>query len=120
MGLDGGGRSVTWFKLDDSFHHHPKVLRAGNAATGLWVRSATWSANYLTDGEIPRDVVERIAGRGEIERTLEAALWLDAGDRFLIPDWAEYQPTASEVRERRARDAARKRRWRESRGEVTP
>lgn len=101
---------MTWFKLDDSFGDHRKVVRAGNAATGLWVRACTWSARHLTDGRIPREVVETFGSRAEIERASAAGLWVEVDGEFLVPDWPEYQPTAAEIRERRAKDAERKRR----------
>jgi hypothetical protein len=46
---------MPWFRLEDSFHNHPKVHQAGNAAIGLWVRCGTYSAQYLTDGHVPTD-----------------------------------------------------------------
>jgi hypothetical protein len=106
---------VTWFRLEDSFGDHPKVLRAGNAATGLWVRCASWSARQLTDGRIPRSIVESYGTRAEVERLSRVALWVEVDDEFLIPDWHEFNPTSSEVRERRAEAAERMRKLREER-----
>jgi hypothetical protein len=100
---------VTWFRVDDSFGDHPKVLRAGNAAVGLWVRCATWSSRHLTDGRIPREVVEKYGTRPEIERVSRVGLWVDCDDEFVIPDWVEFNPSRIEVEERRKRDRDRKR-----------
>lgn len=105
---------MPWFRLEDSFHANPKVTAAGNAAVGLWVRCATWSAQYLTDGRIPAGVVRRFGTRREIDALTEARLWVPVGDEFVIADWLEYQPSALEVKQRRRRDAERKRREREN------
>lgn len=29
---------MPWFVVDDSAHSHPKFIKAGNAAVGLWMR----------------------------------------------------------------------------------
>ena len=43
--LDGGPVTFeAWFKVDDNLALHPKVLGAGNAAMGMWVRAGSWSA----------------------------------------------------------------------------
>ena len=65
---------MSWFKLDDTFGAHPKVIHAGNAATGLWVRCATYSAQYLLDGHIPYDVARRYGKPSEIQ-TLLGSNW---------------------------------------------
>src|SRR5262245_6338654 len=82
---------------------------AGNAAVGLWVRCAAWSAQQLTDGRIPADIVAGFGNRREIDRLTAARLWVPVGDEYVIADWLEYQPSALEVKERRKRDADRKR-----------
>jgi len=105
---------MPWFRLEDSFYANPKVMVAGNAAVGLWVRCATWSAQQLTDGRIPAHIVTGFGNRREIDRLTAARLWVPVGDEYVIADWLEYQPSALEVKERRKRDAERKRRGREN------
>lgn len=102
---------MSWFKVDDKYHDHPKARRAGLAACGLWLRAGSWSADHLTDGFVPDDVLPRWAGRGvdvfELADTLvEVRLWERAevggepGYRFR--KWAKYQPTRAEVERKRA------------------
>jgi hypothetical protein len=105
---------VPWFRLEDSFYDNPKVLRAGNAAVGLWVRCATWSAQHLTDGRIPLEVVRQRARSGDAGRLERAGLWTLVDGEYLIADWLEYQPSALEVKQRRAADRERKRVAREA------
>jgi len=105
---------MTWFRLDDNFHDHPKVIRAGNAAVGLWVRCATYSSSYLTDGYIEADIARARGTRREIDRCVDSTLWVPNGSGFLMPDYLEYNPSAEQVREERAkaRQRMRKRRGR--------
>ena len=85
---------MPWFRLDDGFHHHPKVRHAGNCAVGLWVRCATYSAQYLTDGHIDTDVANSTATDREIDRLTAAHLWIPDDNGFLIPDYLDYNPSA--------------------------
>lgn len=94
---------MPWFRLEDSFHHHPKVTKAGNAATGLWVRCGTYSSQYLTDGRIPAEIARDYGRPREIQALLASRLWVENGDGFLMPDYLDYNPSADQVRLDRAR-----------------
>jgi hypothetical protein len=102
---------MPWFRLEDSFYNHPKVKRAGNAATGLWVRCGTYSSQYLTDGHIPVEVARDFGRPREISTLLEVGMWVENGDGgLLIPDYLDYNPSREQVladravaRERQAR-----------------
>jgi hypothetical protein len=108
---------MPWFRLDDNFHQHPKVVAAGNAAVGLWVRCATYSAQYSTEGHIPLRVARNLGRAREMQALIDSRLWVQNGDGFLIPDYLEYNPSAEQVeaarfaarqRQRRARESAHK------------
>lgn len=110
---------MTWFRIDDDFHHHPKVLRAGNAAVGLWTRAGAYSSAYLTEGHIDRNIAAELGTRREITSLVESRLWTETPGGFLMPDFLDYNPSAEQVqaeraaarqRQRRARDAAAARR----------
>ena len=105
---------MSWFRLDDGFHSHPKVRKAGNAAVGLWVRCATYSAEYGRDGHIPLDLARDFGKPTEIRSLIESRLWVPNGDGYLIRDYLEYNPTADQERARKAADAEKHRRWREA------
>lgn len=49
---------MTWFKVDDTAYGHPKVLKAGNAALGLWVKGGAYAAQHLTEGTVPGVVAQ--------------------------------------------------------------
>ena len=71
---------MPWFKVDDGFYDHPKVLEAGNAAVGLWLRCATWSARQLTDGHVPA-AIARGYGTGREIRSSGAGAVVGAEQR---------------------------------------
>jgi hypothetical protein len=108
---------VTWFKVDDKLHSHPKVQRTGLAAMGLWALAGSWSADYLTDGYIPPETLRGLgATRTHATRLTQAGLWVPLGDGWQFHGWIDYQPSRERVLERRADAAARIRRWREDHG----
>lgn len=100
---------MPWFKVDDAFHGHPKVMELSPAAVGVWTLAGSWCANYLTDGEIKTNVVRRMGATDEmIQELVEAGLWIDLGaGTYQFKDWAEYQPLKDEVMAER--NAARER-----------
>ena len=110
---------MPWFKVDDTLAHHAKVLAAGNAAVGLWVRAGAWSMQQLTDGFIPTHVARQLGSRVEACRLCDAGLWVEKDDGYLFHEWGQRQPSRVQVlseresareRQQRARDAARARR----------
>jgi hypothetical protein len=100
---------MPWFRVDDGFYDHPKVRRAGNAAIGLWLRCATYSARHLTDGRIPAEVVRELGRPREAAALVTAGLWQRGSDEYVIPDYLDYNYSAEQVKQRRKNDAERKR-----------
>jgi hypothetical protein len=134
---------VPWFKVDDGFHNHPKILAVGNTATGLFVRLGSYASQQMTDGFIP-DAVARMYGRKRDLDTLVGAellirvgpdcganlaeLWRDCGrtvaekrssygaNGYLIPDFLDFNPSAAEIREKRRKTAEKVAKWRAEHG----
>lgn len=114
---------ITWFKVDDSFYRSRKVRRLGAdrvCCVGLWTLCGDWSADNLTDGFVPWEVVEDWdQDRSWAARLIEVALWFETehdgelGIRF--HDWDDWQPTKEQVIQRRKADAERRARWRDAR-----
>ena len=96
---------MSWFKLDDQGHDHPKVLRAGNEAYGAWCRAGQWSSKHLTEGVIPREVALTIAPLKVWSRLLSVGLLEEHPDGWVIHDFLTYNPTSEHVRSERARKA---------------
>lgn len=95
---------MPWFKVDDGFHGHPKVMDLSLAAVGLWTLAGTWCASYLTDGEIPLKAVLRIGGtKKQAKELVSSGLWSEkSADLYQFCDWNDYQPTKETVEAERA------------------
>ncbi|WP_213452869.1 hypothetical protein [Rhizomonospora bruguierae] len=98
---------MTWFKVDDSFYDHPKVFDAPDAAVALWTRAGTWSARNLTDGFVPAGLPARLCDDHEtaVRELVRRGLWRRTNGGYQFHDWREYQPTADDVRNLRAKRA---------------
>lgn len=103
---------VTWFKVDDGLHSHPKAMEAGDAMA-LWVMAGSWCADQLTDGFIPAYMVHRLSVNGaeHARRLVEVGLWepAEVGGRsgYRFHDWDDMQPSRQAIRE--VREASRQR-----------
>lgn len=109
---------MTWAKVDDGLHDHPKVdamLEAdelrGAAALGLWVAALSFSADQLTDGEITRRAVQRLLPERGVSLAallVEHALWEVTEAGWRIRGFLDCNPAGEDVRRRRQADAERK------------
>lgn len=99
---------MPWFKVDDSFHAHPKVLATEPGALGLWVVAGAWSSAHLTDGFVPTHALSRLLpGSDELARKLvTAGLWRRTKGGYQFHDWSDFQPSADDVRTVREKRAA--------------
>jgi hypothetical protein len=99
---------MPWFKVDDGFHGHPKVMDLSLPSVGLWTLAGSWCAKYLTDGYVPSKTLPRLGGTvGQAEELHGAGLWEPAEGGWQFKDWADYQPSKAEVEAERL--AARER-----------
>lgn len=120
---------MAWFRGDDKLHGHPKALAAGFAPMGMWVMAGTYSAYYGLDGRVPAEWVTGRTGGKKLAQTLvDVGLWhplpytgkckciLPTVDKsaggWVFHDWHDCNPTAAELVEDRAANAARQRKFR--------
>ncbi|QHF97913.1 mucin-2 [Streptomyces sp. NHF165] len=115
---------MTWFKIDDTFYGHPKALKAGNAAIGLWARAGAYAAQHLTEGAVPGVVAQLYGTAPQARKLVAAGLWHEhghacpkcpqppAGD-FQMHDFLIYNPTRDKVEGDRQKAAERQQRARE-------
>lgn len=99
---------MPWFRLDDNFDTHPKLVEVGPQAACVFVRGLCYSNRDLTDGVISKAVARELAGgRTKLESALVAVgLWhLDVGG-YRIHDFLDFQPSRADVLEVRAKKAA--------------
>lgn len=91
---------MTWVKLDDGFWMHPKILGAGNTATGIFARMLAYCGCYHTDGLVPTGVVPTIVGKDT--RAFEALTQtglitvLESGG-VVIRDYLDYNRSREQV-----------------------
>ena len=105
---------MPWFRLDDSFHSHPKVIAAGNEAVGLYVRCGTYVAQHLTDGFVGKPVVLLYGSDSLAARLVDAGLWHRARGGWNIHDYLDYNPSREAVEKERKAAAERQRRRRDT------
>jgi hypothetical protein len=105
---------VPWFRLDDSFHSHPKVIAAGNEAVGLYVRCGTYAAQHLTNGFIPEQVALLYGSRQLAEVLVRTKLWRRTRGGWQMRDYLDYNPSREAVENERKNAAERQRRRRDS------
>ncbi|MEU6661217.1 mucin-2 [Streptomyces sp. NPDC046821] len=114
---------MSWFKVDDTAHTHPKLRGAGTAAIGLWTLGGSYAAQYLTDGMVHAHFVKTTATAPQLARLVKAGLWHpaghgcarcpqpDSGD-YVIHDYLVYNPSREKVTTERERAAEKKRKQR--------
>lgn len=123
---------MTWFRVDDGFDTHPKVMSIPRGAArlraiGLWTAVGTWCAGQLTDGLFePHMIDEKSGTKADARWLLKVGLWHDLGvgcgtdecpegvegfHRF--HDYLDFNPSRVKVLAERQAAAERQRRARE-------
>jgi hypothetical protein len=99
---------MTWFKVDDTFHAHPKVLATDADALGLWVVAGAWSSAHLTDGFVPDHALPRLLPDSATlaRKLITAGLWRKTRGGYQFHDWSDFQPASSDVRAMREKRSA--------------
>lgn len=99
---------MPWFKVDDQFWSHPKVIELSSDAIALWVRAGSYAAQQLTDGRITVGALRMLtADRAVADELVLGGLWVQVDQRtWAFKDWHDYQPTSAEVEDRRAKRSA--------------
>ena len=104
---------MTWFKVDDSLHSHPKAMAASLAALGFWAVAGSWSSDHLTDGFVPDHMIPLLSrGTDKLAEELVAAgLWKRTRGGYQFHQWHEdgdgskRNPTKKEVVDNRTKRA---------------
>lgn len=123
-----------WFRVDDGFIEHPKVLHAAERLGGgrrslgrvvaVWVEGGTYASRKLTDGFVPWLKVETFLTddkpRQVVDAMIAAGLITATNSGIQYHDWSDYQPSASAVVQQRAKARTRKERYLERRLERVP
>lgn len=99
---------MSWAKLDDNFHSHPRTLQAGLEANGLFCRAISYCAHYLTDGFIPDEWAVAQGGRKPLTKLVDVGLLEQIEGGFMVIGYLERNPSRSEVEAKRRKESARK------------
>jgi hypothetical protein len=111
---------MTWAHLDDSFDSHPKVMKAGNAAAGLFARLIAYSSRLLTDGAIAGAVMTSYGTKPQIDKLVRVGLAHRAGHAcprcaqpdegdYVIHDYLQWNKSRAKVLAERKTEADKKR-----------
>jgi hypothetical protein len=115
-----------WVKVDDGFTEHPKVFAASAKLGGrhaydrvvaMAIQGLCFAARSLTDGFLPMPVVKAFHDHRPTvvaDALVAVGLWEVVDGGFKIHDYAVYNPTAAQVKEKRTWDAQRKELYRDS------
>lgn len=110
---------MTWFKVDDKLHAHPKWWAASPNAKALWVTAGAWSGSYNTNGLILATQMPMLAPevgltlhkcRAAANELVVADMWelVDAPSGWLFHNWTEFNPTRNQVEKVAAIEKERK------------
>lgn len=115
---------MTWFRVDDGLLDNPKVEQLHellsdsedvlHAAMHIWLVAGVHSSRNLTDGVVREAKLRTLtqSSRKRFDQAVDALVAVGLFTRepgaVAMHDWAEWNPTADEVRQKRERDAARK------------
>ncbi len=131
---------MTWVRLDDASATHPKFVKAGLAAYGLWVAGLCYCNRYLTDGTIPKDALDILIPGTPTKVLVDLARrlcanrvrpdgkpsWLEDGEQYRVHDFEKYQPSKEEIEaerhasRHRQKESRSRRRHAVTPAEVTP
>lgn len=96
---------MTWLKVDDKLHGHPKWTRCTSDAKALWITVGSWCASYRRDGVVHHhDLVTLAAQTGlSVIKAKRAAADLVANDMWTLTDdgwmyhnWTDFNPTRAQ------------------------
>ncbi len=107
---------MVFAQIDDQMPDHPKLLAAGPMAGWVFVCGICYCARMLTDGFIPTGQVRKLADIDDVTplvtRLITAGLWEETAGGYRVHDYTAWNPTAEQVKERRAKSKQRQDRWR--------
>ncbi len=101
---------MSWVRIDDAAPDHPKLVGLDDDAFALWVRGLCYCARHSTDGKIPLAAVPRMTAAKKwaaVAAKLQAAgLWESTPEGYVVHDFLDYNPSASQVAAKREARAA--------------
>jgi 5-methylcytosine-specific restriction endonuclease McrA len=95
---------VTWFKVDDKLHAHPKWWALSPNAKALWTTAGSWCSSYKTDGVVldaqlpilaPQVGLSVAKIRAAARELTESGMWKQTTDSkgWVFHNWTDFNPT---------------------------
>lgn len=108
--------------VDDKLPSHPKIFRAGSKlgqngpaqALAVFMAGLAYARNYLTDGFVPDTfvascgLVQTPQAVAQVLTSRGVRLWHRTRGGYQIHDYHDWNPKASEVKEKREKDRKKK------------
>jgi hypothetical protein len=91
----------TYIKLHDGMPDHPKVVGLSDAAFRAYVELLCYCSRYLTDGDVPTQVVRKIAAAKIQSELVAAGLAEESPKGMAMHDYLEHQRSAEQAAEMR-------------------
>lgn len=107
------------FSIDDAWDSAIPVVRAGNAAFGVYCRCGAWSARNSQDGYVPAEVASGMGSPELSSKLVAAGLWEVVDGGFRAVHFLERNESAEQKRARLKKEADRKARWRSKQAELS-
>lgn len=105
---------MSWFKVDDKFHSHPKVVEllsmpCGFDALGLWTLLGSWCSDYGSNGRVTDAALRWCNARDEsISALITVGLWGRNEDGDIeYHDWPDYRPAKKATKSKTLTNAER-------------
>ena len=104
---------MTWFKVNDQFFAHPKVIDLSKDAKLLYLAGLAYCHEHLTDGQISTAALRMVAATVDVPNgttvaaLTDAGLWEAVAGGYHVHDYLDHQESAATTK--RKRDEARER-----------
>jgi hypothetical protein len=108
---------VTWFKVDDKLHAHPKWWALTPNAKALWTTAGAWCASYKTDGAVLTAQLAILAPqvgltvqkmRAAVVELVVADLWVTTDSGWAFHNWTDFNPPRATLDKEAAIEKERK------------
>src|ERR1043166_6676267 len=98
---------MAYIQVEASVRTHKKFLKAGPAASWLWLCAMGYCQDGLTDGFIPFEAIDYLGVKGVTARKLKCTLvavglWEDVPGGWRVHDYHRHNKSAAEIQRVRA------------------
>lgn len=101
---------MSWLRIDDGFANDPKVTALSHPKRWTWLAILCYCARYKTDGWLPPNIAEHVAGAkpGFLHECVDLGLLEIHGGEHQVHHWSQFNPPKDPTK------AERQARWRAS------